>query len=122
MTIWHKLRNHLTHLLAWGLDQVERKPEPPHPDALARAKNRPHYFVIKITYDETGGHWLAEYSGIEREGFRNFTQGATLPDALAMAGDLGRLNLEYMLSQNTYPFEADTMQDLTFTSYEPDVS
>ena len=117
MTIWHRLRNRIIHILAWCLEKAEWKADPPHPDAVQRAKGQPHYFVIKITYDPDIDAWLAEYSGIEHDGFQTYTQGLTLPDALFMAGDLGRLNLEHMMAFNAYPFTPDYVQ--TFDGMKP---
>jgi len=85
------------------------KPLEPNPDAVERAKAaKTHYFVVKLEWDEEDQTY---YAYIPELGV--MTNADTLPEALYMAGDAGKLILEHEMAWDQYPPKQNRVQMVT---------
>ena len=70
-----------------------------NPDALERAKAvKTHIFVVRLEWDAEDQTYYAYIPKLDV-----MTNADTLPDALYMAGDAGKLILEHEMAWNQYP-------------------
>lgn len=103
MNSWKRVKFHIRGWLIDGLNNlmnllVDKSPAP-NPDAMERAKAaKTHSFVVRLEWGEED---QAYYAYIPELGV--MTNADTLPEALYMAGDVGKLILEHDMAGNQYP-------------------
>jgi predicted RNase H-like HicB family nuclease len=100
---WKRFKFHIHGWFIDGLNRllnllVDKSPEP-NPDALERAKSiKTHPFIVRLEWDEEDRTYYAYIPELEV-----MTNADTLPEALYMAGDAGKLVLEHDMAWNQYP-------------------
>jgi len=77
---------------------MDQSPEP-NPDAVERAKAaKTHTFAVRLEWDEEDQTYYAYIPEVDV-----MTNADTLPEALYMAGDAGKLVLEHEMAWNQFP-------------------
>lgn len=103
MNTWKRFKFRIRGWLIDGLNTlmnllVDKSPEP-NPDALERAKSiKTHSFIVRLEWDAEEKTYFAFIPELEV-----MTNADTLPEALYMAGDAGKLILEHEMAWNLYP-------------------
>jgi predicted RNase H-like HicB family nuclease len=100
---WKRFKFRIRGWLIDGLNSlinllVDKSPAP-NADALERAKAaKTHSFVVRMEWDAEDQTYYAYIPELEV-----MTNADTLPEALYMAGDAGKLVLEHDMAWNQYP-------------------
>jgi len=94
-----RIRGWLIDLLNSLMNLMVNKSPEPNPDAVERAKAaKTHSFIVRLEWDEDDQTYYAHIPELDV-----MTNADTLPEALYMAGDAGKLVLEHDMAWNQYP-------------------
>jgi predicted RNase H-like HicB family nuclease len=100
---WKRFKFHVQGRLIGCLNSLMNllvdKPPEPNPDALERTKAaKTHSFVVRLEWNDEDQTYYAYIPELEV-----MTNADSLPEALYMAGDAGKLVLEHDMAWNQYP-------------------